>query len=75
VENLNLLVHVVSPKIMVNLVCRAGVVQDAPPIARYMVGWPLARVRTYAQEKAWLLHVGVIGMDGRTRWPLDLNYS
>ena len=73
--DLNLLVHVVSPKFVAGLVCQAGVVQDAPPIARYMVGWPLARVLTYAHEKAWLTHVGVVGTDGRTRWPLDLNCS
>lgn len=73
--HLNLLVHVVSPKFVAGLVCQAGVVQDAPPVARYMVGWPLARVLTYAHEKAWLAHVGVVGTDGRTRWPLDLNFS
>lgn len=74
--NLNLLIHVVSQKFVAGLVCPNGtLVHDAPPIARYMVGWPLARVRTYAQEKGWLVHVGVIGTDGRTRWPLDLNVS
>lgn len=38
-----------------------GIVQEAPPIVRYMVGWPQTKVLNYCRVKRWKLNGKMVG--------------
>ena len=48
-----MLIRIVAPYFVAGIVLEEGVVIEAAPIVRYMMGWSGMRVRSYAKRKHW----------------------
>ncbi len=51
------LVRVTAPRFVAGLVLHDDVVIKTAPIARYMVGWSLDKLRKHCERKKWQLEV------------------
>jgi hypothetical protein len=47
------LARITAPHFTAGIIIRDGAVTDAPPILRYMLGWPPQRVLAYCERKGW----------------------
>ncbi len=45
-----------SPYFVAAVILEMGVVVDAAPILRYMMGWSAVRVEGYCSRKGWVLY-------------------
>ena len=53
----DILYRVQCPYFTAGLVLRMGLVYDAAPILRYMLGWPLAQAEEYVRRRGWSIDI------------------